>query len=191
MSIWPKFEIVVAFAESAIGRVIGHDGDTPWHLRSDLKRFRSITTAHMHNAVIMGRKTWDSIPAKYRPLPLRRNIILSRQLDLRGVEMRRSGDVRVASSLDEAFEMVEDYYPFVIGGAEIYEQTIDSPQLIRVHQTVVELPVTHPCFDSGVLSYFPPGPTKGRWLVSQFEEGLDEGMRYRYETLKRQHEPRR
>src|SRR5438045_3139360 len=53
---------------------IGKDGTMPWHLERDLKRFRDATTGH---CVVMGRKTWDSIPNKYRPLPNRINIVLS------------------------------------------------------------------------------------------------------------------
>ena len=200
---WPEFEIVVArSAQTVLGYgVIGHNGDTPWHMPADLNRFRLITTANRRNAVIMGRKTWDTIPSKYRPLPDRLNIIVTRQkLDPHSLEMGREGEVRIVHSLDEAFEAAGPtadhlgYYPFVIGGGEIYAQTINSPKLVRVHQTIVTLGLAgedrrqHPVLtesDLNTLTFFPEGPRKGLWHVTQTEEGLDKGMRYRYEVLTR------
>lgn len=190
MSDWPEFDMVVAWADLSEGRVIGFQGAIPWHLRSDLKRFKRITTAHLHNAVIMGRKTWESLPEGVRPLPGRHNVILTRQkLDLRKIPMGQPGHVTFATNLDEAFEACEDSYPFIIGGSEIYAQTINSSQLVRIHQTVVrDLPTVWKTSDAeslGSLAFFPPGPIKGHWRVTHVEEGLDAGMRYRYEILKR------
>ena len=56
-------------------RVIGRDGDLPWHLPADLRRFRELTSGH---AVVMGRRTYESLPDRFRPLPDRRNLVLSR-----------------------------------------------------------------------------------------------------------------
>ena len=68
---------------------IGIDGDLPWKLKSDMKRFRALTTGDGFNAVVMGRKTWDSIPERHRPLPDRLNIVMSRdsKLSLPGAEV--------------------------------------------------------------------------------------------------------
>lgn len=103
---------------------IGKDGSLPWHLPSDLARFKEIT---LGGTVVMGRKTWDSIPARFRPLPGRRNLVLTRDPAWRaeGAEpirsMRDVGDV------------------FVIGGGEIYEQTL--PLADRVYATWVDAEV--------------------------------------------------
>ncbi len=111
------------------GGVIGRDGGLPWHFSEDLKHFRRVTTGH---AVIMGRKTWDSIG---RPLPGRRNIIVSRQLDLEieGCE--------VADSLERALEMAREHdtEPRIIGGATLYVQAL--PLATRLFLTEVDIDV--------------------------------------------------
>ena len=77
------FSIVVAI-DSQHG--IGKNNDLPWHLPADLKHFKFITTnsaVGKRNVVVMGRKTWDSIPEKFRPLPNRTNVVLSKSADVR------------------------------------------------------------------------------------------------------------
>jgi dihydrofolate reductase len=108
------------------GRVIGKDGALPWKLPADMARFKQLTTGH---AVLMGRKTWESLPEKFRPLPDRYNLVMSRQTPLnpRGADKVRS----VEEAIERArrwFDMREDNGEanpadpqlFVIGGAEIY-----------------------------------------------------------------------
>ena len=68
---------VVAHARN---RVIGRDGDLPWHLPADLRRFRELTSGH---AVVMGRRTYESLPERFRPLPNRRNLVLSARSGVR------------------------------------------------------------------------------------------------------------
>ncbi|HPK32974.1 MAG: dihydrofolate reductase [Ottowia sp.] len=97
-------------------RVIGKDGVMPWHLREDLAHFKRVTLNH---PVIMGRRTWDSIPAPYRPLPGRFNVVITRQLDWQAEGAHR------ASSLGEAlhpFQPTETVW--IIGGAQIYAQAL-------------------------------------------------------------------
>lgn len=126
--------LVVAMAQN---KVIGQGGDLPWHFSEDLKHFRRVTTGH---AVIMGRKTWDSIG---RPLPGRRNIIVSRQqgLQIAGCE--------VVGSLERAIEVAreQDDEPRVIGGATLYEQSL--PLVTRLFLTEVDIKVDGDTF-------FPP-----------------------------------
>ena len=88
---------------------IGRNGDLIWHIPADLKRFKALTTGH---PVIMGRKTWDSLPKK--PLPNRRNVILTRRKDfvVEGAE--------TVNSVEEALKITEGSSPFIIGGSEIY-----------------------------------------------------------------------
>ena len=94
-------------------RVIGKDNSLPWHIPEDLKNFKELTT---ENTVIMGRKTWESIPEKFRPLPNRNNIVISRNLSAEGAD--------VCSSVKEALEKAKSYGKeiFIIGGSSIYEQ---------------------------------------------------------------------
>ena len=114
--------VVAISANNAIGK----DNQLLWHLPADLKHFKTITTG---NTIIMGRKTYDSIG---KPLPNRRNIVITRQKDLKleGIE--------VANSLEEAIALCEtDESIYVIGGAEIYKQALPmctKIYLTRVHQ---------------------------------------------------------
>lgn len=108
--------------------VIGVDGDLPWHISADLKRFKKLTMGHH---LIMGRKTFESIG---RCLPGRTTVILTRQpnFDFLGA--------KIAHSIEEAIELVaDDPSPFIIGGAEIYALAmphISHIYLTRVHQTI-------------------------------------------------------
>ena len=103
---------LVLIAAMARGRVIGREGRLPWHLPEDLAHFRAATRGH---AVVMGRKTWDSLPARFRPLPGRRNLVVTRN------PAWHAEGADVAQSLDEALARVSgDDRVFVIGGAELY-----------------------------------------------------------------------
>lgn len=124
-----KLSIIAAVAENG---VIGRDGGLPWHLSADLKRFKRLTMGH---AILMGRKTWESIG---RPLPGRTSIVISGQADyLPGHE-----EVLVASSVEQALGMADDCgkdQAFVIGGAQIYAMTLPYANrlfLTRVHAEV-------------------------------------------------------
>lgn len=113
----------------ATNRVIGLDGALPWRLQADLKHFKLVT---MHKPVVMGRKTWESL--QVRPLPDRRNIILTRDPDFRAT------DALVAHSLDEALataadDDADDDEVMVIGGEEVYRLAL--LQANRVHLTEV------------------------------------------------------
>lgn len=105
-------------------RAIGNAGKIPWHLPADLAHFKNITMGH---PVIMGRKTYESIG---RPLPDRQNIIVTNQAGY------RAGGCETASSLERAIEIAHGDEVFVIGGAEIYRQSL--PLANRIYLTVVD-----------------------------------------------------
>jgi len=111
-----------AVAAMAANRVIGRDGALPWKLPEDMKFFRTLTTGH---PIVMGRKTWDSLG---RPLPNRRNIVLSRT-------MPATEGAEVVRSLDELHALSLTGDVFVIGGAEIYRLLL--PQCAAVYLTVL------------------------------------------------------
>lgn len=116
-----KISLIVAVAEN---RAIGDKGNLLWHLSSDLKRFKAITTGH---TIIMGRKTYDSLPNG--ALPNRRNIVVSRQL-------KRLKDAEVYSDIDEALKATSDEdIVYIIGGGEIYKKTF--PRADELHITLV------------------------------------------------------
>lgn len=113
----------------ASDRIIGSDGSLPWHLPEDLQRFKELT---MGSTVVMGRVTWESLPEKFRPLPGRRNIVVTRQPSY------DAPDAEVASSLEQALESVDGDL-WVIGGASLYEQALAHAD--RVVRTRVHLQV--------------------------------------------------
>lgn len=102
--------VIAAVAKNG---VIGIGNTLPWRLPEDLQHFKALTTGH---AVIMGRKTWESLPPKFRPLPSRHNIVVTRD------PQYHAEGASVAHSLDEAVTAAAsgDVTPFVIGGAELY-----------------------------------------------------------------------
>lgn len=107
-------------------RGIGIDNTLPWRLPEDLAHFKRLTTGH---PIIMGRKTFDSIG---RPLPNRRNIVITRNAD-----WRHEG-VEAVGSIEAAIALVEGAPAFIIGGAEIYRQSLPlAGQLIitEIHKT--------------------------------------------------------
>ena len=122
---------VSLLAAVARGGVIGRDGRVPWRLPEDMARFRELTTGH---PVVMGRRTWDSLPEPFRPLPRRRNIVVTRN------EKWNAAGAERASSVDEALRaLADDESVFVIGGAEIYSATL--PLADELLLTEVELDV--------------------------------------------------
>jgi dihydrofolate reductase len=126
------------------GRVIGKEGLIPWKLSADMKRFKDLTTGH---AVLMGRKTWDSLPEKFRPLPERYNLVLSRQTPLnpKGADKIRSveeGIEKARNWFDRREDQGEPIPPdpqcFIIGGAEVYALAL--PLAKRLQLTFIHHP---------------------------------------------------
>jgi dihydrofolate reductase len=109
----PRVHLI--FAQARQG-VIGHAGVLPWHLPEDMAHFRRTTA---HRTVLMGRRTWESLPARFRPLPGRRNIVLTTQAGWSATGAQR------CASLDEALAACSaDAEVWVIGGAQLYAQAL-------------------------------------------------------------------
>nr|AIA16712.1 Dihydrofolate reductase [uncultured bacterium] len=121
--------IIVAVSENG---VIGKDNKLIWHLPADMKFFREKTTGHF---IITGRKNYESIPEKFRPLPDRTNIVITRQKNY-----HPAGTI-IASSIPDALSFAEEFSNkeevFIIGGAEIFNQVLPSCHrvyLTRIHE---------------------------------------------------------
>ena len=114
----------------AANGVIGLDGVMPWHLPEDMVHFKQQT---MGAPVIMGRKTWDSIPPRFRPLPGRRNIVVTRNGGWQAEGAERAGSLEEAIALCRQAEAAEAW---VIGGAQIYAEA--EPLAQRVLLTEIE-----------------------------------------------------
>jgi dihydrofolate reductase len=152
------------WAQSASG-VIGRDGDIPWRVPEDLSRFKELTLGH---TVVMGRRTWESLPARVRPLPGRKNVVLTRQADY----MAEGADV--VTSIEDALS--DDVW--VIGGAEVYIQALPYATRCEITEVEVDLPrqdedAIAPLLDEGWVA------EDGEWQVSST------GLRYRFSSYRR------
>jgi dihydrofolate reductase len=153
------------WAQSASG-VIGRAGDIPWWLPEDMSRFKELTMGH---TVVMGRRTWESLPARVRPLPGRKNVVLTRQADY----MAEGADV--VTSLRDA---LADEVVWVIGGAQIYALALPHAARCEVTEVDMDLPrqdddAVAPVLDEGWLA------EDGDWQVSRG------GLRYRFSSYRR------
>ena len=158
----PMSEIVLVVAIARHG-VIGKNGAIPWHISDDLKRFKALTMGHR---IVMGRKTWDSLPKK--PLPGRINMVLTRQKD-----WQAEGAVP-ASSLDQAAAGTSGTV-MVIGGAEIYRRAL--PLASRIELTEV-----HKDFEGDARFEL----DRAGWRETAREDHITpDGLRYSYVTLTR------
>jgi dihydrofolate reductase len=125
--------IISLIAALSKNRVIGKDNDLPWHLPDDMKYFMQTTKEHF---VIMGRRNYDSIPEKFRPLPNRTNIVITRQKNF------SAPGCLITSSVDEAIEKVRnagEKEVFIIGGAEVY--SLGFPLSNRLYLTEIDAEV--------------------------------------------------
>jgi dihydrofolate reductase len=155
----------LVWAQSTSG-VIGRDGGIPWRLPEDQARFKELTMGH---TVVMGRLTWESLPASVRPLPGRRNVVLTRQADY------PADRAEVVATLDDA---VTDEETWVIGGEQIYALALPIATRCEVTEVEIDLPrddndAVAPVLDESWLG------TEGEWLTSS------SGLRYRFLTYRR------
>ncbi|MBI4309535.1 MAG: dihydrofolate reductase [Candidatus Omnitrophica bacterium] len=157
-----SFAIVAAMDEA---RGIGKADGLAWHLPSDLRRFKEITSAvsdpSKRNALLMGRKTWESLPAHFCPLPGRLNVVLTRQEDLGLPE----GVLRF-SNLDQAMEYLDKEpdieHIFCIGGAQMYAHAVEHSACNRIFATHLQGKFDCDSFFPIMPSRFRPAAT-GPW----------------------------
>ena len=159
---------VTLIAAIAHDGVIGRDGGVPWHLPADMARFKELTTGH---AVVMGRKTWDSLPDRFRPLPGRRNIVVTRN-----PEWVAAGAERVDSIREALVLLVDEEHVYVIGGAEIYAAALPYADEFAI--TDVDLAVDGD-------THFPAWERRAYDLVASEEHVADDGTRFAFTTYRR------
>ena len=149
-----KIAMIVAMDEQGI---IGSGNDLPWKLSTDMQRFKTLTTSDGNNAVIMGRKTWDSLPKKFKPLSNRINIVMSRNTDWSEVGIQtalypgRAIEIAYAEACEECW---------IIGGSQIYSLFLDYVD--EIHSTTVHTK------KSGDVS-FPPW-NRENWIEEKLEK---------------------
>ena len=162
----PRLALIAAVARN---RVIGRGGELVWRESADQQHFRRVT---LGCPVIMGRKTWDSLPARFRPLPGRRNIVVTRNAGWHGEGAERAG------SLAEALRLAQDAAKvFAIGGAELYALAL--PQADELVLTEIEAEL-----DGDV--FFPDWPRERFALAASEPHVSDSGIGYRFNHYIRQ-----
>jgi len=125
----PTLTLIAAVARNG---AIGRDGGLLFNEPADQRHFRATTLGH---PVLMGRKTWESLPARWRPLPGRRNLVLSRNTDF------EAPGAEVVRSLDQAMIALADApQVFVIGGAELYAQLLPQARRLVLTEVDADLP---------------------------------------------------
>lgn len=137
----PEVYIIVATDEKG---GIGKSGKLSWHFKKEMQFFKEITTSTAdsakQNMVIMGRTTWQSIPEKFRPLPKRKNVILTHQNNF------SAPGAQTASSLDNALTLADKNEPgspgiekiFIIGGAKVFAEALKHPSIIGIYLTKIQ-----------------------------------------------------
>jgi len=162
--------IISMIAAMANNRVIGLDNKMPWHLPADLQHFKKVTTG---KPVIMGRKTFESIG---RPLPGRRNIIITRNSEY------TAEGIEVVTSPEAALKLVCDVEEvMIIGGGNIYEQFL--PKAERLYLTFIDLDVKGD-------TQFPDYNKVANWGVKEEQENLSDEKNkssYKFVTLHKEH----
>ena len=153
------------WAQSTSG-VIGREGTIPWHLPEDLARFKTLT---MGRAVVMGRRTWDSLPVRFRPLPGRRNIVLTRNPDFDAPGAEVVGSMDAVSAGEQTW---------VIGGSEIYHLALPAASRCEVTEVEIDLRLEDDDALAPVLDESWIG-TSGQWHDST------SGLRYRFHSFLR------
>jgi dihydrofolate reductase len=157
------------WAQSLTG-VIGMDGTIPWRVPEDSAHFRTVTGT---STVVMGRRTWDSLPDRFRPLPGRRNIVVTRQ---RG--WHADGAI-AADSVNNALAAAGGD-AWIIGGSELYAATIGRADVLEVTEIETEAPgdTFAPSIDDSWAAHLRE-PADGSWLQSRT------GIRYRFVRYER------
>jgi dihydrofolate reductase len=167
----PRIGLIWAQAE---GGVIGRDGGMPWHVPEDLAHFKELT---LGSPVVMGRGTWDSLAPRFRPLPGRRNIVVTRQ------ERWSADGAERAGSVEAALELAGSDRPdwiWIIGGGAIFAQAVDRADRLEVTE------LTHPAgFAAEPDDVRAPAIDRAVFAVSDAEpsDGVHtsrSGIRYRF-----------
>ena len=173
-----KVSIIVAATSNT--HAIGRKGDLPWKLKEEMQYFRDLTSTtsdeNKTNCVIMGRKTYESIPAKFRPLPNRLNIILSKNASIREV-LKIPENVLIADSLESALNLLEPTSStydqvFIIGGGSVYREAMRSIRCSKIYLTEVNIDI--PDADT----FFPDIPEDKYQITYRSPMKIEDGISY-------------
>jgi dihydrofolate reductase len=171
-------EIIIIVAFQEVGRGFGYQGKLPWpNIPTDMEHFKKLT---LGETVIMGRKTWESIPEKFRPLPERKNIIVSRTFNPKDLPM----DTILATSLEHAVQAASTSKVFLGGGLDIYEKALEEKIVNTICATIIRGEKTFTCD-----RFFPE--LSSDWVLVHAENHADgkTGLELQFVTLKNKNNP--
>jgi len=164
-----KISIIAAIGKN---KELGKDNKLIWNIPEDLRRFRKITKGH---PIIMGRKTWESLPIK--PLPSRVNIVVTRNPSF---SFARPGLAKLAGNLGEAIKIAKkaegSNEVFIIGGGQIYQQAIEKGLVDKLYLTIINS-------NSGADTFFPDYSEFKKVIFEK--KGESEGYKYKFLELER------
>ena len=162
-----KIALIVAIDAN---RGIGKNNDLMWHLPNDMKFFKETT---QNQIVVMGRKNYDSIPERFRPLPNRLNVVLTRNLSF------NAPGCKVFTSLTDCLEFFKDEKEktvFIIGGGEIYKMALDSDRIDEMYITYIDK-------SYGADTFF-PNFDKSKWKEnSVFNQVIDHSHEASFQVI--------
>jgi len=166
------YELVLVAAVARNG-VIGRDGALPWHLSADMQHFREVTR---DGPVVMGRRTWDSLPPRYRPLPGRTNVVVSRRAGL------AADGALVAPSLQAALRLAQlrlgpARRVFVIGGAQLYREAVPLADVLELTEVQA---------DVAGDTHFPFWDRAEFDEISRLPQPAEDGVAFDFVTYRRQ-----
>lgn len=156
--------------------VIGREGAMPWHLPEDLAHFQGLTRGH---AVIMGRRTWESLPPRFRPLPGRTNIVVTSLDSLDGAATAGSlaSALELADALVESGDLADDATRWIIGGARMFASALEFADALEI--TEIDLTVEGDTFAPDIQARVWQVDAQTPWSLS------DAGLQYRFVTYVR------
>ena len=183
-----QVKMIVAVCQ---GNGIGKDNNLPWRLKADLAHFAKMTKSTIDfskkNAVIMGRKTWEPLPARVRPLKNRINIVLSRQSPS-SLNTADHEDVFVCQDYEEALKLVDNMKAkiescWIIGGSSIYQEAMNHPRLEKVYLTRI-------LKDYDCDTFFPAQSLENKWKLSsdkmvQSQVQTEDDTQFQFEVYER------
>jgi dihydrofolate reductase len=165
---------LIAAADSRNG--IGIKGKLPWKLKKDMHFFQKKTIktedANRLNMVVMGRTTWESLPAEHRPLPARKNVVLTREKEY------KAPGAKVVNSIEDAIKEADDRIEsiYVVGGAKVYEQFMKRKELTGVYLTKIDK-------EFRCDAFFPKIPSSFKLVKSK--ESEESGLKFRFQYFER------
>ncbi len=162
------FNMIVAHTRNG---GIGKNNLLPWTLKTDLKRFKKLTVGDGTNSVIMGKNTWDSLPEKFRPLPNRKNIVISRKTHFIHDTVPVFNNLNILTNYVSRSNFSQNW---IIGGAELYKTALEELDINEIYITRIENDIECDTFFPNILDY-------NYFKIDETQYHFQNHLKFRYE----------